>query len=123
TLTVNAFALAPSNAAFSATGGTGAVDLTATVGQCTWNAISNDNWITITSVTSASGTAPSSGTGNGRVNYNVTTNTATTARTGTLTIAGLIFPVTKSGPALAPRLDTLSQNSALAGSAGFTLTV
>lgn len=122
-LTVNAFALAAQNAAFPATGGTSAVDLTATVGQCTWNAVSNDSWITITSVTSTSGTAPGSGTGNGRVNYSVATNAATTSRTGTLTIAGLTYTVTQSGSALAPRLDALSQNSAPAGSAGFTLTV
>jgi uncharacterized protein (TIGR03437 family) len=114
-LTVNTFALSASNATFPATGGTGAVDLTATVSQCAWNAVSNDNWITIT--------PPSSGTGNARINYSVAANIATSARTGTLTIAGRTFTITQSGSALAPRLDTLSQNSALAGGAGFTLTV
>jgi uncharacterized protein (TIGR03437 family) len=123
TLTVNAFALSASNAAFQATASTGAVDLTATVGQCTWNAVSNDNWITVTSVTSVSGTAPSSGTGNGRVNYSVAANSAPSARTGTLSIAGLAFTVTQSGSAPTPRLDVLSLTSALAGSSGFTLTV
>jgi uncharacterized protein (TIGR03437 family) len=123
TLTVNAFALSASNATFAAAGGTGAVDLTATVGQCTWNVSSSDNWLTVTSVTSTSGTASNSGTGNGRVNYSVAANPATTSRTGTLTIAGLSFTVTQSGSALAPRIDALSQTSAPAGGAGFTLTV
>jgi hypothetical protein len=37
-----------------------------------------------------------SGTGGGNVTYSVATNTATTSRTGTLTIAGRIFTITQS---------------------------
>src|SRR5581483_11503301 len=61
TLMVNAFALSAASATFAAAGGTNAVDLTATVSQCTWNATSSDNWLTVTSVTSTSGTATNSG--------------------------------------------------------------
>ena len=57
-----------------------------TVGTgCTWTAVSNDSWITI-----SAGTA---GTGNGTVSYSVAANTGTTSRTGTMTIGGQTFTV------------------------------
>ena len=46
-------------------------------------------WISVTS--------GSSGTGNGTVSYTVAANTATNARTGTLTIAGQTVTVTQAG--------------------------
>ena len=52
-------------------------------------ASNNTSWITITS--------GSSGTGNGTVTYNVTANTSTTSRPGTLTIAGQTLNVTQAG--------------------------
>ena len=45
-------------------------------------------------------TGGSSGTGNGTVSYTVAANTSTTARTGTLTIAGLTATVTQAGACL-----------------------
>lgn len=57
--------------------------------SCSWNAVSNASWITITS--------GNSGTGTGSVGYNVSPNTKKPARTGTLTIAGKIFTVKQSG--------------------------
>ena len=48
-------------------------------------------WIIITS--------GSSGIGNGKVSYEVAANTGTTARTGTMTIAGKTFTVTQAGTA------------------------
>jgi len=50
---------------------------------CNWSATSNDSWITITSGT---------GNGNGQVTYNVASNSGS-ARTGTISIAGLTFTV------------------------------
>jgi hypothetical protein len=64
--------------------GTGSVNVNAGSG-CSWTAVSNNNWITITS--------GSSGSGNGVVNYSVAVNPANQKRTGTITIAGQTFTV------------------------------
>jgi hypothetical protein len=53
--------------------------------------VSNATFITVT--------AGASGTGSGTVSYSVAANTATTSRTGTLTIAGQTFTVTQAGAA------------------------
>jgi Zn-dependent metalloprotease len=82
------FSISPTSASQPAAGGTGSVSVTATAG-CSWSAVSNSAFITITS--------GASGTGSGTVNYSVAANTATTSRTGTLTIAGLTFTVTQAG--------------------------
>jgi hypothetical protein len=65
-------------------GGSGTVSLTAGAG-CTWTAVSNDVWITITS--------GSSGTGDGSVAYSVGINTTLAPRIGTMTIGGETFTV------------------------------
>jgi uncharacterized protein (TIGR03437 family) len=54
-------------------------------GGCAWTASSNASWLTITS--------GSSGNGNGTVKYSFMANSGTTARSGTLTIAGQTFTV------------------------------
>jgi Zn-dependent metalloprotease len=82
------FSISPSSASYAAAGGTGSVSVTAGAG-CTWSAVSNATFITITS--------GSSGSGNGTVGYSVASNTGTTSRTGTMTIAGQTFTVTQSG--------------------------
>jgi Zn-dependent metalloprotease len=82
------FSINPTSASYAAAGGTGSVSVTATAG-CSWTAVSNATFITIT--------AGSSGTGNGTVSYSVASNTATTSRTGALTIAGQTFTVTQAG--------------------------
>src|SRR5205085_5374781 len=81
-------------ATFSSGSNTGGVDLLAAVNSCSWNAVSNDAWLTITS--------GASGTGNGRVNFSVAANPSTSSRTGTLTIAGLSFTALQTGTASAP---------------------
>ena len=73
---------------FSASGGTGNVSVTTQSG-CSWTAVSNASWITITS--------GSSGTGSGTVNYSVASNTSSSQRTGTMTIAGYTFTVSQDG--------------------------
>jgi hypothetical protein len=55
---------------------------------CEWTAVSNDPFIIITS--------GSSGSGKGKVDYTVLGNTNTTARTGTMTIAGQTFTVNQA---------------------------
>jgi len=54
---------------------------------CAWTATSNASWLTISS--------GSPGSGEGTVNYSVTANSGTSARTGTLTVAGQTFTVTQ----------------------------
>src|SRR5206468_1042905 len=56
------YSIAPMAANFSAGSNASSVGVTATAG-CAWAAVSNDNWLTITS--------GSNGTGNGTVNYSV----------------------------------------------------
>ncbi len=56
---------------------------------CTWTAVSNVSWITITS--------SSSGSGSGTVSYSVAANTSTSQRSGTLTVAGKTITVTQAG--------------------------
>ncbi len=68
---------------------TGNVTISSALGQCTWSARSNADWINITS--------GANGSGNGSVAYQVAPNTTSTTRTGTLTVAGQTITVTQSG--------------------------
>ena len=80
------YSISPPNDTMDKAGGTGTVSVTTQSG-CTWTAVSNASWITITS--------GSSGTGNGAVNFTVAANTTGNERTGTLTIAGRTFTLTE----------------------------
>jgi hypothetical protein len=80
------YSISPTSQSFDSNGGTGSVGVTTQSG-CSWTAVSNSSWITITS--------NSSGTGSGTVNYSVASNTSTSARTGTITIAGRTFTVSQ----------------------------
>jgi hypothetical protein len=82
------FSIAPEQKSFGDEGGTAQVTVTAAAG-CGWTARSNVAWITVT--------AGAEGQGAGSVTYAVTPNNATTARTGTLTIAGRTFTVDQIG--------------------------
>lgn len=82
------FSISPTSASAAAAGGSGTVSVTTTAG-CTWSALSNASFITVT------GGSP--GSGSGTVSYSVAANTATTSRTGTITIAGQTFTVTQAG--------------------------
>jgi len=81
------YLLSPTSQTFGAAGGT--EDVAVTTGDgCTWTAVSNASWIHVIS---------GSGTGNGLVQYSVDTNASSSARSGTMTIAGQTFVVTQSG--------------------------
>ncbi|MBI3651922.1 MAG: propanediol utilization protein, partial [Acidobacteria bacterium] len=82
------YTIAPTTQTFSAAAGSGSVTVTTQSG-CTWTALSNDAWLTVT--------AGASGTGNGTVSFNVAANASTSQRSGTMTIAGQIFTVTQAG--------------------------
>jgi glucose/arabinose dehydrogenase len=84
------YGIAPSSQSFGSSGGTANVSVTAGAG-CGWTAVSNASWIHVTS--------GSSGTGDGNVAYSVDVNTASSSRSGTITIAGNTFTVNQSGAA------------------------
>lgn len=65
----------------SANGGTGSLSVRS---SCAWTAVSQDNWLTITS--------GASGTGNGTVTFSIEPNT-NASRSGTLIVAGQAFTV------------------------------
>jgi hypothetical protein len=83
------FALSSSSANVSAGASTGTISVTAASSTATWTALSNAAWISITS--------GASGKGSQNVAYSVAANTGTTARTGTITVAGLIYTIGQAG--------------------------
>jgi List-Bact-rpt repeat protein len=83
-----AFSISPVGATHGAAGGQGAIFVTAS-GGCSWTAVNNVFWTSITS--------SNSGTGNGSVTYSVLSNFNVNARMGTLTVAGQTYTVTQNG--------------------------
>lgn len=81
------FTLAPTSASVPSTASSASVSVTAASG-CAWTAVSNSGFITVTS--------GASGSGNGAVGYNVAANTTTSARSGSITIAGQTFTITQA---------------------------
>ena len=83
------FSLTPSSLSPSASGGTSAIAIGIATG-CSWQAVSNDTWLTITS--------GSVGLGPGTVNFMIDPNPSLFPRVGTLTVAGQTFTVTQLPP-------------------------
>ncbi|MBI2559745.1 MAG: hypothetical protein HYW14_01245, partial [Planctomycetes bacterium] len=94
------YLISPASRSHGAGVETGSVSVTA---SCSWTAVSNVNWITITSVSGSSG--------NGTVNYSVAANSSTNSRQGTMTIAGQTFTVNQAGTIdlPPPTLNTVTQ--------------
>ena len=93
-----------------AAGATGSVGVTAGSG-CTWSATSNAGWIALTGATG--------GTGNGSVPYSVAANTGS-ARTGTLTVAGLTYTVNQAALSCSYTVSPTSQAMPVGGGPGLT---
>jgi len=83
------------------------------VAGCSWTAVSNVGWITITT--------GASGSGNGTVSYSVGANGGA-ARSGTMTIAGQTFTVTQSGGCSYSISPTSQAFTAAAGSGSVAVT-
>ena len=81
-------AISPTYDSFPSTGGSSSVNVIATK-ECIWSAVSNSNWVTITS--------NANGIGVGVVNYLVGHNPSTAARKATMTIAGQTFSIKQKG--------------------------
>ena len=105
------FSVSPTNASFTAAGGTSTVNVTTSAG-CDWTAVSNNSFITINS--------GAGGSGNGIVNYSVSENTSPSSRSGSMTIAGINVTVTQSG-AVAGCPNALTNPGFESGSAPWVL--
>jgi hypothetical protein len=85
------FSLSPTGASPSSAATTGNITVTASDSSCAWSAVSNAGFLIITS--------SSGGAGSATVSYAVAANTGTSARNGTLTIAGQTFTVLQAAAA------------------------
>jgi hypothetical protein len=83
-----AYAVSPTAVSLDSLAATRTATVSTTSG-CAWTSIANATWITVTS--------GASGTGNGTVGYTVAANVTTTARMGTLTVAGKTVTVNQAG--------------------------
>ncbi|MEK7406425.1 MAG: BACON domain-containing carbohydrate-binding protein [Acidobacteriota bacterium] len=101
--------LLATSASFPATGGPGAIEVTAAA-SCAWTAASAVPWITITTG------AP--GSGDGTVRYSVAANTTGQTRSSTITIGDQVFVVTQAGTSCAFSLSSTGTSVPAAGGAG-----
>ena len=105
--------LSSTSQSFTAAAGTGSSSVT--VGAtCAWTAASNASWISVTGGAST--------VGPGTVTFSVGANSATTNRTGTLTIAGTTFTVTQAAAPCSFAISPSSQSVTASGGSG-TVTV
>lgn len=80
--------ISPTSQSFSAAGGSGTIRVSACT-NCSWAAVSNAAWVTITSGWS--------GTGSGTLGYAVRSNPVKATRKATITVAGKVFTVSQKG--------------------------
>lgn len=112
------YSLTAGGQAFAYTGGGGAIGLNvaANATGCNWATTSGASWISVISGLS--------GTGAGVSTFNVAPNSLTTARVGTITMAGLTFTVTQAASPVVivpkpPAADSVSPASGNASSQTF----
>jgi len=103
------FSISPTSQTFGASSGSSTVVVT-TANGCSWTAVSNDSFITVTS--------GASGAGNGTVNYSVAANASANPRTGTMTIAGQTFTVIQNGVTCAGTISPTSASYSAVGGTG-----
>jgi hypothetical protein len=108
------YQLGKTSDSIGANGGSGPPISVSTTASCTWTAVSNVDWLTVTS--------GESGTGDGTVRYAVAANSGG-ARTGTLTIGGETFTVTQAGAACNFSVAPTTVSIAAAGGTGTSITV
>ena len=104
------YSLSSNGLSFSAAGGYGSVGVVAPAG-CPWTVAGAPAWIVFI--------GPISGSGSGSLNYQVLGNTGISARSVTMTIAGLPFTITE---AAFPSQSTISSIPDLAAEGGWTTT-
>ena len=82
------YSISPTSQNFGSNGGAGTITVSTQSG-CSWTAGESLSWVTITS--------GSSGSGSGTVRFNVSANSATSARNGTISVAGKTFSISQDG--------------------------
>ncbi len=103
--------VSPTSFSYDASGGQGSVSVVAP-SNCSWTSASNVSWITITS--------GASGTGNGKVKYNVAANTGQASRSGVVAIGKRLHRVTQA-PGVVPctyQIAPTNQNFGINGGNG-----
>jgi hypothetical protein len=105
------YGVSPSSATLTSAAGSSTTAVTAASG-CAWTATSSAAWLTIT--------GGASGSGNGTVTFSATANTATSQRSGTLTVAGQAVTVTQNGAACTFGVSPTSRSFTAAGGASTT---
>ncbi len=103
------YSIDPSSRQFGSNGGSGSVSVTAP-NDCSWNASSNANWITINS--------GNNGSGNGQVGYTVQPNSGQGQRTGAITVAGQAHTITQQGVSCNYSIDPPSRQFDSNGGSG-----
>src|SRR5262249_12857357 len=101
--------LNPMMQSFDASGGTGGFQV-ATASTCSWTAVSNANWITITS--------GSVGTGSGSVAYSVAANPTSAMRQGSINVHGQLFTVNQAGGTCSFSLNSSTASFGAGGGVG-----
>jgi hypothetical protein len=81
------YVISPTSASFAEGGGSGSFTVSAGA-VCSWSAISNAPWITIT--------GGATGSGNGTVSFSVQSN-GSVARTGSISVGGHVFTIAQGG--------------------------
>ncbi|MGH9762674.1 MAG: immunoglobulin domain-containing protein, partial [Blastocatellia bacterium] len=107
----DSFSLSSSSASIPKAGGSGAVMVFAP-GMCSWNAVSNAPWITVTS--------GASGASDGAVAFSV--SPTTTLRSGTITIAGQTFTISQDCPTPVITASPVNQTMCVGSRAGLSVT-
>ena len=100
------YTIQPGGQTMPAAGGPGTIDVTATAGSCSWTAVSNAAWITIT--------AGASGAGNGRVTFTAAANGGG-SRTGTISVAGHTFTLSQAALSCSYAINPATEAIAAAG--------
>jgi hypothetical protein len=90
-----ALEISPSSAAYNKDGGAGSFAVT-TPSHCSWLAVSNSPWLTVTSGNPT--------TGNATINYSVDRNRDLSSRTGTIAVGDRTFTVNQSADTPAPQV-------------------
>ncbi len=105
-----ALTLNPPSASVASLGATGTIAVQASGSSCAWNAVSNNDWLTLTGATS--------GSGNGTVAYTAAPNTTLQDRTGSITIGNTGFTVLQSGSSCNFTLSNRGQSLPSSGGTG-----
>ncbi len=108
------YSINPATGSPGSAGGTGNTAVTAGTG-CPWTAVSNANWITVTS--------GASGSGNGSVGYSVAANASPAQRSGSITIADKTLTITQAAAPCTFQISSSSVDVAAAGGAGSAISV